>query len=489
MTRAALVKNGHVAVNSDGSVVSLDSDAESCECCEIVGACCLPDGSCESLTADACLAAGGVWRGAGTECGANTCNDCGDLCAPTGPQLVVGGGFTNAGGVSVSRIAVWDGTQWRDLGGGFNGPVLALCSVDGVLYAAGSFTLALGYGKCPSRPCLRIAKWVCNHWEQIGPGSDNPEFPAGVDGTVHSLCEVTNFEGRKVLAMGGAFNSVAGTFDQLGRHAIYDPLTNNFTSPSGNNYDNIVYTVAQRNMFLPVEDADLSVGDGVIGGVFLTNGFAGERNRLARFYTGNQVLDLNNNPSHVGANGEVRAAMHSALGVPFSNDATDTIVIGGAFTSVIGTQVKRIVRMKTENAPGSGFEIEFAGASSIGLGFNNGSVMGMHYLKQQERLYIVGTFTQLGSGAACNRIAHSAFAEQAPVAHGTGVNGPCNCVASLGGFVFVGGLFSGDGSLTLNNICQLVGLTGKAALGTGVTGGPVFALAAHDFGDPNAALV
>jgi hypothetical protein len=41
--------------------------------CEIPGACCLPNGTCQSLSNSACVAQGGVFSGAGVVCTANTC--------------------------------------------------------------------------------------------------------------------------------------------------------------------------------------------------------------------------------------------------------------------------------------------------------------------------------------------------------------------------------------------------------------------------------
>ncbi len=42
------------------------------------------------------------------------------------PILVVGGAFTSAGGVLALNLAVWDGEEWDELGGGVDGPVHSL---------------------------------------------------------------------------------------------------------------------------------------------------------------------------------------------------------------------------------------------------------------------------------------------------------------------------------------------------------------------------
>ena len=76
----------------------------------------------------------------------------------SGPALYAGGVFTTAGGVTVNRIAQWDGTRWSALGSGMNGSVSALTVYDDgtgpVLYAGGRFTTAGG------RASSNIGKWA-----------------------------------------------------------------------------------------------------------------------------------------------------------------------------------------------------------------------------------------------------------------------------------------------------------------------------------------
>ena len=68
---------------------------------------------------------------------------------PDGPgpepeQLVVGGYFTTAGGVSANYIARWNGATWQPLGSGMNSDVLALTVYNGELVVGGWFTTAGG---------------------------------------------------------------------------------------------------------------------------------------------------------------------------------------------------------------------------------------------------------------------------------------------------------------------------------------------------------
>ncbi|HYF66166.1 MAG TPA: hypothetical protein VD886_25280, partial [Herpetosiphonaceae bacterium] len=69
-------------------------------------------------------------------------------------SVYVGGTFTTAGGVTVNRIARWDGSSWSALGGGMNLFVYALAvGSDGSLYASGNFTTADGV------TANRVARW------------------------------------------------------------------------------------------------------------------------------------------------------------------------------------------------------------------------------------------------------------------------------------------------------------------------------------------
>ncbi|NGF74540.1 hypothetical protein G5B10_01535 [Fluviicola sp. SGL-29] len=84
-----------------------------------------------------------------------------DMCM-FGTDLVVGGNFLQAGGITVNGIARWDGTQWQSLGDGFNGTVYGVCEFNGELYASGGFTMS------GSTPLKNIAKWDGSAW--VDPG-------------------------------------------------------------------------------------------------------------------------------------------------------------------------------------------------------------------------------------------------------------------------------------------------------------------------------
>jgi hypothetical protein len=86
--------------------------------------------------------------------------------AVLGTNLYVGGLFTNASGVAVSKIAMWNGNNWSAVGAGVigSGSVFALATLGNNLYAGGSFTNIGGV------TAARIAKWDGTNWYALGSG-------------------------------------------------------------------------------------------------------------------------------------------------------------------------------------------------------------------------------------------------------------------------------------------------------------------------------
>ncbi|MBU1694957.1 MAG: PKD domain-containing protein, partial [Verrucomicrobia bacterium] len=119
--------------------------------------------------------------------------------------LYVGGDFTNAGGVTASRIAkaTWNTNThawtWSSLGqgvsNGVNNRVDALVFRGTNLYVGGSFSRA------GNKVAWRIAKWDGTSWSHVGP--DSLAFSYG--GNVRALCSADDG-----LYVGGSFSIVSG---------------------------------------------------------------------------------------------------------------------------------------------------------------------------------------------------------------------------------------------------------------------------------------
>lgn len=110
-------------------------------------------------------------------------------------QLIVGGDFTTAGGISANHVAAWNGTSWSALGSptnGVNGSVYALYVYNNMLYAGGIFTTAGGI------PANHIAMWNGTSWSALGQGTNDTVY------TINSF--------HNAIIAGGAFTLV-GSLD------------------------------------------------------------------------------------------------------------------------------------------------------------------------------------------------------------------------------------------------------------------------------------
>ena len=117
-----------------------------------------------------------------------------------GNELIAGGNFTIAGGVSTDRIARWDGFSWQNLGSGVGGgssnpDVKALVTYNGELIVGGSFSNAGGV------TTNNVARWNGLNWQAFPTGGTNEDYALGV------TC-LSYYAGE--LIMGGGFTSIGG---------------------------------------------------------------------------------------------------------------------------------------------------------------------------------------------------------------------------------------------------------------------------------------
>ncbi len=123
-----------------------------------------------------------------------------------GPSLFAAGDFTSIGGLSANRIARWDGIAWSPLGAfGLSGTARALTVFDDGsgpdLYVGGDFTEAGGLS------ARRIAQWSGTKWSVLGLGVNNVSAQAV---SVRDLA-VFNDGAGAALFVGGSFEQ-AGPF-------------------------------------------------------------------------------------------------------------------------------------------------------------------------------------------------------------------------------------------------------------------------------------
>lgn len=138
----------------------------------------------------------GVWSLLGT--GLNNEMQCAAI-APNG-DLYIGGLFTTANGITVNRIAIWDGSTFRTIGSGpgFNGAVRALLfAPNGDLYIAGAFDDIMGG---PGGTYNRICKWNGSTLSTLGTGFNDwcTGLTWGLDGTLYAIGNFTTAGGTTV---------------------------------------------------------------------------------------------------------------------------------------------------------------------------------------------------------------------------------------------------------------------------------------------------
>ena len=295
-------------------------------------------------------------------------------------DLIVGGEFTTAGGVTVNRIAKWSGTNWTALGSGMNNVVRDLAIFNNELYAVGLFTNAGGV------TANRIAKWNGTSWSALGLGLNNNGYAlhafgnalyvggafttaggitvnriakwtgawsalgSGTNSTVYAINDFGNN-----LIVGGSFTTIGGV--PVGRIGRWDG-NNWFAMGSGFN-NGLIY--------------DFLVKDSVLyaGGTFTSSGST-TTNRLAR-WTGSNWAQFGG-----GANGTVYTF----------GTYLNQIFVGGLYTQIGGSSITNIAR--------------WTGSSFAGLGNTNGSVRTLGEF--DANLIAGGWFTNAG-GVSANRVA------------------------------------------------------------------------------------
>jgi outer membrane protein assembly factor BamB len=92
--------------------------------------------------------------------------------AVSGSNVYVGGAFTRAGGVPVSRLARWDGQNWTDLGGGTDSDVYAIATSGEQVFITGNFH-TVGTRDIPG-----LARWLGGRWWSFGSGLGG-DYPYG----------------------------------------------------------------------------------------------------------------------------------------------------------------------------------------------------------------------------------------------------------------------------------------------------------------------
>lgn len=313
--------------------------------------------------------------------------------AVNGNDIYAGGFFTSAGAVKASHIARWDGTNWWALGSGVKGindfasTVVSAIAVKGSdVYVGGVFTNAGGVS------ASNIAKWNGSSWSALGSGLSGPAQAIAVSGS-------DVYVGGNFTNAGGVSANYIAKWDGSSWSALGSGLNSNVTAIS----------ITANGFF--------------VGGNF-TNAGGVNANHLAK-WSGIDWGSLGGTPSN-GVNGTVNSIIQTA---------PTTLYIAGAFTTAGGTNINRIAQ-------------GFGNWSDLGGGVSGGgapTVFAMAY--DGANLYVAGSFTNAG-GVLVNGIAKwngatwSAFGGGVLRASASGLTpATVSAVALIGNDVFAGGTF------------------------------------------------
>lgn len=129
--------------------------------------------------------------------------------AGSGPALYAGGQFTTAGAIAASNVARWNGQAWSAVGGGTSGLVATLESMPKGLFETPALVAGGAFVSAGGVTVNRIARWNGASWAAFGTGSTSQ---------VNAVACFDDGTGRGAsLYAGGTFVSNGVTTDGIGR--------------------------------------------------------------------------------------------------------------------------------------------------------------------------------------------------------------------------------------------------------------------------------
>jgi hypothetical protein len=259
-------------------------------------------------------------------------------------NLYAGGNFSNAGGVWVSGIAKWDGTTWSALDNGLAGSVTSLAiDSNNNLYVGGYFTTTTGGVTTVNR----IARWDGTSWSALGTGMDDFVKAIAVDSNNNlyasgnfttaggtTVNHIARWDGTSWFALGTGMNDRAYILTVDSHNNLY--AGGWFTTAGGitvnhiAKWDGTTWSALDTGMNDIVGALAVDSADNLYaGGSFTATGGGNPLSYLAR-WNGNSWYILG-----TGVNSQIFA---------LSVDPDDNIFAGGYLTNAGGTTVNRMAR-------------------------------------------------------------------------------------------------------------------------------------------------
>jgi len=391
---------------------------------------------------------------------------CNALTVDSAGNLIAGGDFTTAGGITVNRIARWNGTTWSAFGTGFDASCRALAvHSNGDIFAGGDFLTANGV------TVNRIARWNGSTWVALGTGlsgicralgihTDGSVYVGGDFATANGVTVncITRWNGTTFVAFaGGLYNGACHTLAIASNGILY--IGGTFTNVNGLSR---LYLARWSGTAWMNSTSDLSSTCRTLA--IDTNGIV---------YAGGDFLGKVSQ-----WNGTTWTNMaREMIGVCYTitMDQATTFYAGGDFTGVGGRFAKNVARYDTMWYSIGSLPFNMATDEPI-LGTstsrNNGNGITVNAMARYGNIiYVTGSFRTIGN-LIVNGIAKWDGSTWSALGTGFGgvlPNGYALAV-DANGILYAGGDFSSAGGVTATRIARWNG-SSWSALGSGLVGG------------------
>ncbi|MGA3141565.1 MAG: hypothetical protein ABSF10_00775 [Verrucomicrobiota bacterium] len=353
-----------------------------------------------------------------------------------GTNLYVGGIFTQIGGIPGTNIVSFNGTTWKQLGGGLHYFQYGLGQANKLLWYSNQLFVAGGFDRAGDMVgAAYVARWDGANWWSLGGDTSKGMSPS--INFVQSLCNIPasgSIAGG--IYAGGLFSTAGKTnanciarFDGTNWNPLGGGVSGWFGSSAR------VYAIATDGTYV------------YAGGNFTNAGAYTGVGGIAE-WDGNNWYPLDSGFDYIV----------NALAV----DNYGYLWVGGSFTN--------IVLAAPYIYPSKGLAVRGYNTwySSGGVDGTNAIVSAIAY-DGGNRVYFGGQFYSVGGVSATN-VAYYDYGDGLWHALGSGIAlGKVNALAYANGQLYAGGTFTNAGGITANRIAKWNG-TSWSALGTGLIG-------------------
>jgi glucose/arabinose dehydrogenase len=326
----------------------------------------------------------------------------GAMAAQANEAIVIGGGFTTAGGIASTNIALYDpDSGWNDFGNGTNGDIKSIAiDNEGKVYVGGDFSQIAGI------QANSIAVWN-GSWSPLGQGTNGPVSSIGI-----AADDKVYVGGTFEMAGGTAVNNIA-----LWEDGSWIPLTDGGTGTPGTNNEVRAISMDENGQVYIGGNFDsaggktaprIAVWDGTVWGT-LGTGTSGFVQAIAinpdYIYAGGNFAVAGNGTVNRIARWNRSSEQWEALGLGLSGNVNalaldgDHLYVGGSFETASDQQdVHKIMNNVARWSEDNGWQ---ALGNGTDVGVDN-IVNSLTFDNIKSRLYVGGTFDLAGEKGAGN---------------------------------------------------------------------------------------